>query len=282
MFPGVYGFMWDAGNLVFLGIFFTVAAVIAGTVALAAIRAYKDHKLKKHESIRWMEDFHDLPLSARECRHMLTGKLKQRTCPNGFDCRVCDQHEAMVKNHQGNEGDLQENKGVLQPVLASGFRLPLDRLYHRGHTWVKMEADGTATVGLDDFCTRLFGTPEKIDLPPVGSRIHVNRAGWKMHSRGSTVRILSPIDGTVMETGGPGKGWFLKVLPQASIDTRHLLRGEEVQAWISGEMERLRASLRGVDFVPTLADGGEPVADFPASAPDADWDGVWGEMFLEP
>ncbi len=75
MFPGVYGFTWDAGNVIFLGIFFTVAAVIAGTLGLAVKRAYKDHAMKKHEMIRWHRDFHDLPQRARTCRHVLTGEL---------------------------------------------------------------------------------------------------------------------------------------------------------------------------------------------------------------
>ncbi len=68
----------------------------------------------------------------------------------------------------------------------------------------------------------------------------------------------------------------------AAIDTRHLLHGAEVQPWITAEMERLRTPLRGPDFLPTLTDGGEPVADCTRSAPEADWDGIWGEMFLEP
>lgn len=33
---------------------------------------------------------------------------------------------------------------------------------------------------------------------------------------------------------------------------------------------------------PTLADGGVPVADIGAGYPEADWDAVCGEMFLEP
>jgi glycine cleavage system H protein len=281
MLPGVYGFTWDAGNVLFLGIFFTVATVIAGTVTLAGMRAYKDHLMKRHESIRWMEDFHDLPQSARACRHVLTGELKQRTCPNGFDCRVCAQHEALLGQRQAS-ADSGEKKNPAQPARALGFSMPLDRLYHRGHTWVRLEADGTATVGLDDFCTRVFGKPDRVELPPVGADVRVNHPGWKMQRQDSVVRILAPIDGTVTETGSAEKGWYLKVQPLASIDTRHLLHGEEVQPWIASEMERLQASLRGIGLASMLADGGEPVADFPESAPDADWDDVWAEMFLEP
>ena len=32
----------------------------------------------------------------------------------------------------------------------------------------------------------------------------------------------------------------------------------------------------------TLADGGVPVEDMPKAVPAADWDSVWGQMFLEP
>jgi hypothetical protein len=43
------------------------------------------------------------------------------------------------------------------------------------------------------------------------------------------------------------------------------------------EFERLQLM---VSPMPSLADGGAPVADMPASMPEADWDAVWGRMFL--
>ena len=32
-----------------------------------------------------------------------------------------------------------------------GLDYPGDRLYHRGHTWVKLEEDGMVSIGLDAF-----------------------------------------------------------------------------------------------------------------------------------
>jgi glycine cleavage system H protein len=280
MFPWVYGFTWTAGNIIFLGLFFTVAAVIGGTVTLAALRAYKDHTLKKHQAIQWHQDFHDLPDCARVCRHVITGELNERTCPNGFDCRVCTRHEELVAESQARV-EAGEKLTLPQPAVATGFSLPLDRLYHRGHAWVRLEEDGTATVGVDDFCSRLFGIPDKVELPVVGTQLHVNTPGWKMFRGDSSIRVLAPIDGTVLETGGDEQGWYLKIQPLASIDTRHLLHGDEVRLWIAKEMDRLCTKLRGTGIAPTLADGGELVTDIPSSLPDADWDGIWGEMFLE-
>ncbi len=282
MFPWVYGFTWDAGNFIFLGIFFTVAAVIAGTLTLASVRAYKDHLLKKHETIRWLGEFHDLPERARTCRHVYSGELQQRVCPNGFDCRICGQHEIMLRRQEVQKEPSRGNS-VAPLRRGNGFQMPLDRLYHRGHTWVRMEADGTATIGLNDFSARLFGEPQRVDLPPVGAHLVLNGQGWRMYKNSSAVRVLSPVEGRVIEPGSPAQGWYVKVRPLgAAIDTRHLLHGEEVHPWIMAEMERLRAWFHHAGISPTLADGGEPVADFLKSVPDADWDGIWGGMFLEP
>jgi glycine cleavage system H protein len=281
MFPWVYGFTWDAGNVIFLGIFFTVVGIIAGTVTLAALRAYKDHRARRHEAIRWQGDFHDLPGNARACRHEMTGELKQRNCPNGFDCRICQLHGRLLEVRQ--DGTALQDNSLPQLALSPDFDMPQDRLYHRGHTWVKMEVDGTATIGLDDFCIRMLGTPEDVTLPPVGTLVHVNGSGWHIRRNGTVIRILSPIEGCVTETGSPEQGWYLKVRPLATgIDTRHLLHGEEIRPWIRREMDRLVASVGSVMHSPTLADGGEPVKDFAQALPDAHWDGILGELFLEP
>jgi hypothetical protein len=48
------------------------------------------------------------------------------------------------------------------------------------------------------------------------------------------------------------------------------------------EMERLQLALSSSQGTASLADGGVLVGDFSATCPQADWDAVMGEMFLEP
>ncbi len=261
MFPGVYGFTWDAGNVIFLGIFFTVALIIASTVTLAALRSWRDIRQGKEEAIQWKEDFHDLPVSLRTCRHELTGELKERTCPNGFDCRVCTVHPTLVQARPNGE----EN----------------GRLFHRGHTWVQRSEDGSYLVGLDEIGRKLFGDPESLSLPAPGSRLSVNGKAWSMKRGGMTVRVLSPLDGVVLERGTAEGDWILKIgVEEGSPVTTHLLTGREEEAWRTRELERLQFLLGG-SAGPALADGGELMDDLPKRYPSADWDSVWGEMFLE-
>jgi hypothetical protein len=89
------------------------------------------------------------------------------------------------------------------------------------------------------------------------------------------------MDGVVVEHGGAGAGWYLKIQADEGDNlTRHLLQGEEVRPWLMREMERLQFALSTDGIGLSLADGGEMVPEVWKAAPGVDWDGVWGEMFL--
>ncbi len=261
MFPGVYGFEWTTGHLIFLGVFYTVLLTVATTVALALRRAVRAHRARKVESIRWHADFHDLALADRACRHDIDGAIPGRTCDNAFDCRSCATHAR---------------------VEASRAAAPAaDRLYHRGHTWVERQPDGTVLVGLDELGSRLTGRPERFEVPPPGTRLQVNGTAWRFGRNGTSARVLSPVDGVVEETGGPDAGWYLKIRPEGN-DFRHLLSASEAKLWMVRETDRMMVLLGVPATGPALADGGALVEDAPSAMPGADWDAVWGALFLEP
>ena len=96
-----------------------------------------------------------------------------------------------------------------------GLKYPATNFYHRGHAWVREEPDGTVTVGLDDFASRLTGRPDSVALPPVGTKLQANGAGRRMSRNGAEVRILAPVDGEVLAIGGPDEGFYLKLRPLA-------------------------------------------------------------------
>ncbi len=274
MLPWNYGFHWSAGTIIFLGAFYTVLVVVATTLLSAAWRSYRALARQQVEEIRWHSDFHDLTPADRACRHVLTGEFKNRECPNAFDCRECETHAKWVERHPVQQPAEREDD-------IFGMAFPLDRFYHRGHTWAKMEPDGTVTVGLDELGKRLLGTPDRVELPRPGDHVETNGTAFRVHKREADVRVLSPVDGKVVETGGPEQGWYLKVAPQ-DFNLTHLLRGTEVKPWLMREMERLQLALSMEGAAPTLADGGVPVDDIPSGYPRADWDAVCGEMFLQP
>ena len=202
-------------------------------------RAIRDFRARRAEAICWKATFPDLPARERVCRHEFTGEFQQRTCDKAFDCRECQTHAALVAaRHTPDAVSPRREADVL------GLEFPLDRFYHRGHAWAHPEPDGTVTVGLDALGARLVAEPEAVELPAVGTHIQTNGTAWHVRKRGAIVRILSPVDGEVVATGGPQDGWYLKVNPDGGkLDARHLLRGAEIRPWITREMERLQAAL---------------------------------------
>jgi hypothetical protein len=263
-------------KIIFLGAFYTVLVVVATTLASALWRSIRDLRRGKAEHVRWHSDFHDLPAGDRACRHVLTGEFQRRECPNAFDCRVCGTHRQCIERHPP--------RAVAEPEEeVFGMSFPLDRFYHRGHTWARPEKDGTVTIGLDELGTRILGTPDSVELPQPGTHIEASGTAFRVRRREADVRVLSPVDGEVVETGGPGRDYFLRVRPVGDgFDLRHLLSGWEIRPWLMREMERLQLALAAEGAGATLADGGVPVADIAASYPKADWDAVCGEMFLQP
>lgn len=267
MFPGVDGFAWDTGHIIFLGAFFAVLGVLAITLARVYARSIKDCDPEKEQRIRWHEDFHDLPSRMRQCRHELTGEVRERSCANEFDCRVCSEHPKFFRSIVVmGEQDIQDS--------VAGMVIPLDRLYHRGHTWVRQEADGALSVGLDEFGKRLTGGPERIEMPDPGTKVVVNGAAFRVNG----VRVLSPVEGVVVESAP----FWMRVRPAPGFRTDHLLRGREVIAWMEKEIERLQLTLDGGAAGAMLADGGVLATNLEREKPDADWDSVRGLMFLEP
>jgi hypothetical protein len=273
MFPGIDGFHWTLGHVLFLSLFFAMALTILITVASAAWRTNRDFRSDRAIDLWWRSQFAELPVSDRRCRHELAGRVLSRTCDKAFDCRHCEKYSQFaVLPATGNVGSL-------------GLNFAEDRYYHRGHTWVKPEEDGTVSVGLDELAAHLLGTPDSVRLPGAGQKLEVNQTAWRMKKNGREIEVRAPIEGTVIGIGGPKEGWYLKVRPRLDVrepvTLRHLLRGPEVHAWLSRELERLQLQLRSPNTAPALADGGVLMPDLMDAVPEADWDAVLADTFLQ-
>jgi glycine cleavage system H lipoate-binding protein len=273
MFPGIDGFHWTVGHVIFLFLFFAVVLTIVATVVSAAWRTAHDFRTNQAIEVCWRSDFAALPESDRRCRHELAGRVISRTCDNAFDCRHCSKYSQFaVLPATGLAPDL-------------GLNYSADRFYHRGHTWVKPANDGTLTVGLDELADRLIGKPDSIQMPEVGSELEINQTAWRMQKNGKEIAVRAPLEGTVIGVGGAKEGWYLKIRPRLDpahpATLRHLLRGPEVHGWLLRELERLQMQLRAPNTPPALADGGLLLPGLMDALPEADWDAVLADTFLE-
>ena len=271
MFPWVNGFQWQVGHLVFLGAFFSVVLGIGLTLVAATVRARHDLLAGRGEELRWRESFSALPPSARACRRTLEGGVSQ-LCTHGFDCGSCSRCPAPAPEDNPAEC-----------IIVNGLRYPLDRSYHRGHTWVHAESDGSLTVGLDAMAARLVGTPDSVELPPPGTLLRANGRGFTLRRMASVFSILSPVTGRVLAHGDAAAGWLLRIRPEdPDVLAKPLLRtSREVRAWVLRELERVQALAGTGGLGLTMADGGELMEDLGATLPARQWDHLCGEMLLD-
>lgn len=271
MFPWVYGFEWHAGYLIFLGVFFTVALVVAGTVLVALWRSFRTVQKKQEGRVYWHTAFEELTPEERRCRHAITGELPGRCCDHEFDCRGCRMHARLQFS--------EEAAAETAETEVCGVAVPLDRLYHRGHTWVRELEDRTLEVGLDDLGRRLLGEDGRVELPAPGTGVRVNEPAFIVRRNGVEARVLSPVDGTVL---GPAEnGALVRVRPAEGFRTVHLLRDGEAVAWMRHEVDRLQMALAAASGAATLADGGAVPQDLGRALPRREYDTVCGLAFLD-
>ena len=274
MFPWSYGFKLDAGHIIFLGVFYAVVLTVVITLMLAAWRSWLRFRSNSAAQIIWHGNFEDLSRDDRGCRHAFTNEMPGRVCERAFECGHCAQHQNLLENAAPQ----------LMPDFVDdslGVPVPLDRYYHRGHTWAKPQPDGTYLIGLDELARRVVANPDQVELPAVGARLAAQMPAWKMSSHGTTVLVKAPFDGVVVEQANGADGWYLRVQPAPGTTFDHLLRGEEVGHWMGREMQRIQLMVSESAGIPALADGGVPVDDFAAACPQADWRNISGAMFLE-
>jgi hypothetical protein len=263
--------MFPAIDALFISIFGVILTTIAAVLIVSLMRARHDLSTGRADPIRWSQDFAEFPASDRWCRHALTGEAPSRVCPNAFDCRHCTNHP---KFRQASRGE--------GPDMLFGLKYPNHRYYHRGHTWVAPQPDGTLLIGLDAIAEHMIGHPDIVKIPGAGSRVSNNGEAWRMWKDGLEVRVLCPVDGLVLQTGGPEDDWYLRIHPESKpADLRHLLRGDEVHPWVRRELERLQLAIARHGEIPALADGGVLVDEFIRELPEGLRDQVLGKVFLD-
>ncbi len=260
-----------------LGVFFTVITTIMMMVATATVRSVRDLRTRKVGPLRWHDTFEDLPARARTCRFAMSGAAPGRSCDNYFECGTCEMFPQFHAREQRHHlVDLESGAG------NGGFTIPENRYYHRGHTWIQEVEGGTCVIGLDDFAVRLLGPNPTYQLPPAGSTLEQHQPAFTIQTGESTVRVVSPIDGEVIEAGDSARGWLLRIRPSTQLThARHLFRGGEVRRWFQAEMERLNQLIEIPGVGATLADGGTPVDNFRETRPNANWDAILGVMMLD-
>lgn len=175
--------------------------------------------------------------------------------------------------------------------LAGWFHVPENVHLHPGHTWARMEQDGSVTVGIDDFAHKLIGRVAAVALPEPGGRVAQGEPAIQLAADSKTVGLLSPVDGTVVAVNRAaaeepgrledpyGKGWLFQVKPpRFAANVRQLFSGAAAREWLEGASQALAARL-SPQLGHVLQDGGTPVNGIARELDPEHWDEIARTFF---
>ncbi|MBQ7190797.1 MAG: glycine cleavage system protein H [Kiritimatiellae bacterium] len=74
-----------------------------------------------------------------------------------------------------------------------------ERLVSDKHIWLTVEGN-RATVGITDYAQQQTGDLEFINLPKIGQQVTIGESFADIESLKAIVPLISPLDGTVVET----------------------------------------------------------------------------------
>ena len=242
---------------------------------------------KKHGS-GWADNVKHIPgLTTIPCRHALTGRVTAaKVCVNNYECNHCAFDQML------DDQDMDFREKTAPCLKSSGYLLADEYYYHKGHTWARFEHGGRVKIGFDDFMVKLFGSPSKITLPPLGTNLKQGQAALSFSRSEQEAEVLSPVTGTVLAVNiraqehpevvhnDPyNEGWLCVVetnMPKRNL--KGLYFGKDSLEWTDRESQKL-LRLMGPEYQNLAAAGGDPVDDIVTSFPEIGWDRL-AETFL--
>ncbi len=128
------------------------------------------------------------------------------------------------------------------------MKTPAELKYTKSHEWVRVEPDGTITVGITDHAQELMGDMVFVELPEVGRKVEAGKECAVVESVKAASDVYAPVAGEVTATNGAltaapetvnkdpyGAGWMFRLRPANSADLGALLDAKAYEALVASE-----------------------------------------------
>ena len=123
--------------------------------------------------------------------------------------------------------------------------VPAGLRYAKSHEWLKLEGDGTATVGISDYAQNSLGDITYVQMPKVGATLKAGETFGVVESVKAASEVYAPMTGEVIAVNGDleaapgavnedaeGNGWFLKLKVGNVAEFEELMNEEQYKAFL--------------------------------------------------
>ena len=122
--------------------------------------------------------------------------------------------------------------------------------YTNEHEWIRLEEDGTITIGITDFAQSELGELVYVEVDTVGDEVAKDEIFGTVEAVKTTSDLFMPVSGEVLEfnekidesegdepgllNSDPyGDGWIVKIRPTVESELDGLLSAEDYKAMIA-------------------------------------------------
>ncbi|MCA6063649.1 glycine cleavage system protein GcvH [Thalassolituus marinus] len=121
--------------------------------------------------------------------------------------------------------------------------IPAELKYVASHEWIRVEADGTVTIGITDFAQAALGDVVFVELPEVGSDVEAEQDIAVVESVKAASDIYAPLSGKIIAVNEElvdapekvnedpyGDAWFFKMEVADAADLENLMDADAYAA----------------------------------------------------
>lgn len=125
---------------------------------------------------------------------------------------------------------------------------PDDLKYSKSHEWLRVNDDGTVTLGITDHAQDQLGDLVYVEVPESGRELEAQEACAVVESVKAASDVYTPIAGTVVEgndkladtpevvnSDAYGEGWLLRLKPADAAALNGMMTSGEYQAFLESE-----------------------------------------------
>lgn len=126
--------------------------------------------------------------------------------------------------------------------------IPQELKYTKSHEWVRIEDDGSVTVGITEHAQGLLGDMVFVELPDVGDEFEAGQDCAVVESVKAASDIYCPVEGEIVAVNEEledspeqinvnafHEGWIFRLMPGNASDLDGLMSADEYTAVVEAE-----------------------------------------------
>ena len=175
-------------------------------------------------------------------------------------------NKSLIKRRDRIEREMKPTVRLITPsTKESGskreFNVPAGIFVSRNHTWVNIELNGAARVGVDDFFKKLVSRIDRVELPKLNKEVKKGDVLFSIKRGSHSIDVTSPISGKVTLVNKEHiehpdliamtpfeLSWMCCIEPSNLAEELHSLKiGSDSINWYKSEIEKYSEIVRAVD-----------------------------------